>query len=316
METKVNTTLVGAFVLGLGALLLAALLWLASGGATPQKHDLYSAVSDESVAGLNVNAPVKYAGVDVGRVRSIRLDPADPDRVQLVFAIAHGTPVRVDTEAMLRTQGLTGIAYVELGGGERNSPLLVPTDKPPYPEIQTKPSLGARLENVLTSALAKLDRASTTIDLLLDETNRKAIASTLTDAAQLMKTLAGRSGSIDAGLRDAARTFDQSAKASVQIGPVLDRIGRSADAVQALGIEGTRASHDAGVAVKALGADAQRFGAEALPELQRLMSELQTLAVSLQRLSEQTQNAPNGLLFGRTPAPPGPGETATGARAP
>ena len=60
----------------------------------------------------------------------------------------------------------------------------------------------------------------------------------------------------------------------------------------------------------------QRFGAETLPELQRLMSELQTLAMSLQHLSEQTQNAPNGLLFGRTPPPPGPGESSPGAHAP
>ena len=46
------------------------------------------------------------------------------------------------------------------------------------------------------------------------------------------------------------------------------------------------------------------------------MGELQTLSASLQRLTEQTRSAPNGLLFGRTPAPPGPGETTSGARAP
>ena len=71
------------------------------------------------MAGLNVNAPVKYNGVDVGKVHDIRLDPADPMRVTLEFAIERGTPIKTDTEAVLTTQGLTGIAYVELSGSHR-----------------------------------------------------------------------------------------------------------------------------------------------------------------------------------------------------
>ncbi len=311
-----NYTLVGAFVLGLGLLLVAGALWLASGGAWQQRQDFYLALLDESVAGLNVNAPVKYNGVDVGRVHSIRLDPLKPDRVQLVFALDHGTPVRADTEAMLKTQGLTGIAYVELAGGAPGSPLLPATSEAPYPEIRTKPSLSARLENVLSSTLAKLDRVSTTIDLVLSEENRRAFTGILVDVGRFTHTLAARSGSIDAGLRDAARTFEHGARASAQFAPVLERIGHGADAVQMLGQDAAKASRDAGQTVNAVGTDLRRFGAETLPEVQRLMSELQTLSASLQRLSEQTQSAPNGLLFGRTPAPLGPGETATGVRTP
>lgn len=307
-----NYTLVGAFVLGLGALAVAITLWLASGGAWQKRQDRYLALIDESVAGLNVNAPVKYNGVNVGRVHSIRLDPLNPERVQLVFALDHGTPVRIDTEVVLKTQGLTGIAYAELSGGAPGSPLLPATSVAPYPEIRTKPSLGARLENVLSSALAKLDRVSTAIDQVLNEENRRAFSAILVDASKLTQVLAARSGTIDAGLRDAARTVERSARASAQLGPVLERIGHGADAVQMAGQDAARASRDAGLTVNAVGADLRRFGAETLPQVQRLMSELQALSVSLQRLSEQTQDAPNGLLFGRTPAPLGPGETATG----
>jgi len=117
METKVNTALVGAFVLALGAALVAGVLWLAAGGGFQEKPTLYLALVGESVSGLNVNAPVKYRGVDVGRVRAIRLDPENPEQVRLLFAIDRGTPIKEDTEAVLKTQGLTGIAYVELDGG-------------------------------------------------------------------------------------------------------------------------------------------------------------------------------------------------------
>ena len=74
METKVNYAAVGAFVVLLGAVLIASVLWLASGGAWQKKFDLYLAIEDESVAGLNLNAPVKYNGVDVGKVQQIQLE--------------------------------------------------------------------------------------------------------------------------------------------------------------------------------------------------------------------------------------------------
>ena len=94
METKVNFAVVGAFVLLLGTVLVAGALWLASGGAFQKKYDVYQAVVNESVAGLNLNAPVKYNGVDVGKVKEIRLDSGSPERVILRFAIERGTPIR------------------------------------------------------------------------------------------------------------------------------------------------------------------------------------------------------------------------------
>ena len=64
-------------------------------------------MTEESVAGLNLNAPVKYNGVEVGKVSDIRLDPVNPEKVRLTFAIEHGTPIKADTVAVLKTQGLT-----------------------------------------------------------------------------------------------------------------------------------------------------------------------------------------------------------------
>jgi phospholipid/cholesterol/gamma-HCH transport system substrate-binding protein len=176
--------------------------------------------------------------------------------------------------------------------------------------IQTKPSLSARLENVLTSVLAKLDSTSTNINALLSEDNRKAVSSTLADIAVVARTIAARKDSIDTGIVQASRTFEQTARVSAQAGPVIERIGRSADAIEKMGQEVARTSVGAGKTVDTVGADLQRFGAETMPELQRLMSELGVLSASLRRLTEQTERDPRGLLFGRQPAPPGPGETA------
>ena len=306
-----NYALVGGFVLALSAVLVAGILWLASGGAFQKKYDLYLAIEDESVAGLNLNAPVKYSGVDVGKVRKIWLDPVNPERVLLMFAIEQGTPIKEDTVAVLKTQGLTGIAYVELSGGAVDAPPLRVIGKNQYPVIRTKPSLSARLENVLTTALAKLDSTSNSINALLSEENRAAFKSTLADMAIVARTIAARKDTIDAGIANATRTVENTSRVTAQVGPVIDRIGRSADALEKMGNEVALASASVGKTDDAVGADVRRLTAEAAPELERLLGEMSVLAASLRRLSEKIEGSPGGLLLGRRPVPAGPGEGAT-----
>lgn len=311
-----NYPLVGAFVLVLGSVLVAGVLWFASGGAFQKSHDIYRAIVFESVAGLNLDAPVKYNGVDVGKVRQIRLDPGNPEQVNLLFAIERGTPVREDTVAVLKVQGLTGIAYVELSGGKRDSPLLGPGPDGGPPVIRTKPSLGARLENVLTTVLAKLDSTSNNINAVLSDENRTALRDALADIATVARTVAARKDTIDAGIASAARTFEGSARVAAQLGPVIDRVGRSAAAVEKMGAQAGEASTAAGKTVESVGADVKRFTNETLPELERLLGELSVLSTSLRRLSEQTETNPAGLLFGRQPVADGPGEAPSGSRKP
>lgn len=303
-----NYALVGAFVLVLGAVLIAGALWLASGGAFQKKYDLYLAIEEESVAGLNLNAPVKFNGVDIGKVREIRIDADNPERVKLLFAIERGTPIKDDTVAILKTQGLTGIAYVELSGGTRDAAPLSAKPGSDYPVIQTRPSLSARLENVLTSVLAKLDSTSKNINAILSEENQASLKNALADIATVAHTIAARKETLDAGMANAARTFENSAGASARLGPVIDRVGRAADAIEKMGNEVATTSAGAGRTVSAVGNDVKRFTSETLPELERLLGELGALSTSLRRLTEQTERNPSGLLFGRQPVPEGPGE--------
>ena len=311
-------------MLVLGALLIAGVLWLASGGALQKKYDFYLAIVQESVAGLNLNAPVKYNGVDVGKVKNIQLDPDNPERVRLIFAIERGTPIKIDTIAVLKTQGLTGIAYVELDGGARNAAPLLATGNNQYPVIQTKPSLSTRLENVLTTVLAKLDSTSNNIDSLLSKENRESFKSALTDMATISKTIAARKDLIDASIVNVARTANNTAHATQELSPIIakveplvdqlmvttNQINHSAAAIEKAGNEAAIASNSAGKVVESAGSNFERYTNETLPEVQRLLGELNELSASLKRLSEQTERDPASLLRGRSSVPAGPGESS------
>lgn len=308
MEDKVNYTLVGIFVLGLGAALVIAVLWLAAGLNTQKKYEPYQSVIKESVAGLSVAAPVKYLGVDVGKVSEIAIDPQNSRQVRVKFLIERGTPIKQDTEAVMKSQGLTGIAYIELSGGSVGSPPLLATSDVPVPLIRSKPSLSARLEDVLTSVLANVNRTAANLDAVLDAGNRAALKQTLADTASLVHALAAQQGTISAGIADGARTAKNAARASDRLGPAIERIATSADALRKMGSDISRTSDSASRTVDTAASGVQQIVTETLPELQRLLAEMNALSASVRSLSEQTERNPSSLIRGAPQRQPGPGE--------
>jgi len=331
MEDKLNPTLVGAFVLLLGAALVAGVLWLAAGVGGGKPTAPYQSIFTESVAGLNLDAPVKYLGVDVGKVKRITIDPDNPRQVRLGLLIEQGTPVKQDSEAVLKSQGLTGIAYVELSGGTVGSPPLVATAEGQVPLIRSKPSLGARLENVMTTVLASVDRTSRSLNTLLGDDNQAAIKQSLADASALLHTLAEQRGQLASGITDIATTARHAAQASAQLGPAVAALGPAVAAVgpalahvgpaldkveaaaasvdrmaQAAGLASTRA----GQAAEAALGGVQQLRGDTLPGLDRLLAELGPLVGSLRQLSEQLRTQPGSLLVGGAVRAPGPGEGA------
>lgn len=293
MESKVNFTIVGLFTLTLVAALIAILLWLGTGGRYYKIYDTYYAYMNESVSGLNLNAPVKYRGVAVGNVRDITLDPANSERVRLLLKIERGTPVKEDSVAVLRTQGLTGIAYVELTGGSLQSPLLKAKRDEKYPVIRTGPSLMARMDTALTSLLANVSRVSDNVNAVLDEDNRRAFKRSLAQIDAVTGVLAARSTTIEAGVNNAAKTLEHTARASADLGLLIERAGRSAEAVERLANETSRSA----AAVPGT-----------LQGMQLLVDDLRELSASLRRVSDQLERNPNALLFGKPQPEPGPGE--------
>ncbi|MBI5776598.1 MAG: outer membrane lipid asymmetry maintenance protein MlaD [Nitrospirae bacterium] len=70
----------------------------------------------DTVSGLRPGASIEIAGVEVGRVKAIRLDE---DRAVATFAINDGIKLYDDTIASVKTRGIIGEKFVSLspGGG-------------------------------------------------------------------------------------------------------------------------------------------------------------------------------------------------------
>jgi phospholipid/cholesterol/gamma-HCH transport system substrate-binding protein len=308
MEARVNYAIVGAFVLVLGAALIGGILWLSSGGAARTAYDTYLTYMDESVSGLSLDAPVRYRGVEVGRVRRIALAPSNIEQVQLTMEIERGTPVKVDTVAILRTQGLTGIGYIELTKGLQDSPPLLAKPGERYPVIRSGPSLIARLDSAISSLLTNVNRSSESFNALMDETNRAAITQTLADLRVVSSALAARASAIDAGLANGARAMENAARLTGELSQLAERIQRSADAFDRMSATIARTSEKANDSLDRARAEAGQFAAETLPEVQQLVTDLRELTGSLRRFSEQLERNPSVLLYGKPASKRGPGE--------
>ena len=328
METKVSYTLVGLFVIVLGLALTGAVLWLTV-GAQDKIFDTYVVYVQESVAGLNPKATVRYRGVDVGQVSRIRLDPKRPDRVELVLDIERGTPIREDTVATLVVQGLTGLATVELTGGDPESPDLTAAEGMLYPEIPSSPSLIKRLDDAFTDAMNKLDRLSSDLAALLRPENQRAVSEILANLSALSELIAGRSGNIqdileslktvggvlvdhrdDIGqaLGAAQETLENSAKASAELNRLMAQIGAGANAVQRMADTISATSVSLNKTVLDSRRDLQQLTARTTPELNALLYELTRLTDTIQKFVQELDRNPQILLFGKPGARPGPGE--------
>jgi phospholipid/cholesterol/gamma-HCH transport system substrate-binding protein len=74
----------------------------------------------DSVAGLKSGASVEIAGVEVGRVDGIGLDPQQSGRARVKLKMQRGVKLQEDVIASVRTRGIIGDRYVLLkpGGSE------------------------------------------------------------------------------------------------------------------------------------------------------------------------------------------------------
>ncbi|RKZ24699.1 hypothetical protein DRQ26_07040, partial [bacterium] len=190
MESRINYTLVGLFVVLLLAGLIAFAFWLGKYGGK-QEYDYYHVYMSESVSGLSADASVKYRGVEVGTVEHIGLNPKNSEEVKLLLKIKHKTPIKVDTTATLKSFGITGLAFIELTGSSKDASLLIKTgDK--IPVIPSSASTFAQIDESLKHLAAKSALALDKFDRLLSEKNLKNIEDILSETKMLVKDVRGQ----------------------------------------------------------------------------------------------------------------------------
>ena len=111
---------VGVFVLlGLGCL---AYLAIHRGKMEIMGSGYQFLVNFDNISGLKQGATVEVAGVDVGRVESIRLSPGD--RAQVTLRLEPDLKLHDDAIASIRTKGIIGDKFVKLSPG--SSEKLIP----------------------------------------------------------------------------------------------------------------------------------------------------------------------------------------------
>jgi phospholipid/cholesterol/gamma-HCH transport system substrate-binding protein len=124
VETRSNKILVSFVVALVLAAMIAFALWMTANRRSAGRP--YDIVIDRSVSGLVVGSPVTFSGVPVGRVSSVRLDPARPGSVRVrIDIIDDDLPIAEGTVARLKGDLLFGTALLSLERESRSGrPLL------------------------------------------------------------------------------------------------------------------------------------------------------------------------------------------------
>jgi phospholipid/cholesterol/gamma-HCH transport system substrate-binding protein len=178
----------GLFVTcGFGMIFLA-IIWL--GMSRYFKNGRYYATYfNESVQGLDVDSPVKYRGVAIGRVERIVVAP-DAKLIQVVLKIEPDQKLDDKIVAQLKSVGITGSMFIELDRKTNGAPNLSPSLSFPseYPIVASKPSNISKMLHSIDDALNQirgmdLEKISEKVQLTLNsieqvmaDTNVKTIS--------------------------------------------------------------------------------------------------------------------------------------------
>lgn len=308
MENKAHAMAAGIFVVALTAILIGLAAWLTRDTGV---RDAYEISTRETVTGLQEQAPVRFRGVDVGKVKRIGFDPQSTGNVLLRLEIDREAPLTQKTFAVLSQQGITGLAFIQLDDEAPGAPRLQPNEDQP-PRIPLKPGLLAKLEERGEAILNKIDLVAGRINILLADDNQKRFASALTNidkAAASTQQLAER---LD---KTVTQKLDP---ALAEAGPAMRSVRNSADAIGKtaadFGVTARRLNEKDGPmdrladGAQALSHAADSFNAATLPRINRVTEDTQRAVRQLGRAVTSINDNPQSLIWGSGRAEPGPGE--------
>jgi phospholipid/cholesterol/gamma-HCH transport system substrate-binding protein len=305
MSGKSSKFLIGLFVIA-GLLIGAVVIIWVSAADMFMKGATYVSYFDESVQGLQTDSAVKYRGVEIGKVDSIRVAP-DYRLIEVVMKINLSGDLQNQIFSQLRTAGITGIVFIELDhirAGDRLDFQTV-AFKSAYPIIPTRRSDISRfladsdkiMQNIkeidFKGISVQLKNTTKALETFLagDRTNRilsnlESMSVNLDESvASLNKTIAG--GKIDGVFKETTETL-------VNARQVIDRARKEIE-----GLNIAQHTTKTGVILDTLD---QRTKSITL-DLQDTAENLRITSEYLQKLAESLNNNPSELIFSR-PAPP------------
>jgi len=186
MDSKREQALVGVFVIIATALLVATIFGI-NGAFGPS--GLKFTVFFKNAGGLEPGSIVRYAGIRVGRVDKIAVDPKDSSRIMLGFNVDPGVPIKTDTLAKIASMSALGENFLELVPGKPESPLAKSGSTLPSKEFfgindvaDMLNELGPDVQDLVNNLNDRVTQLQKTIDRandVLNDQNREHLASSL-----------------------------------------------------------------------------------------------------------------------------------------
>jgi phospholipid/cholesterol/gamma-HCH transport system substrate-binding protein len=315
MNNKVNYTFVGITVLVGLAMIFAFTYWMLK-PSNEEETQRYLIFFDESVFGLNLDAPVKFRGITVGKVIDLRINKKNTQQVKVTVDIRRSTPVNSSTVAKLTAQGITGLTYINLTQGEHDAPALKVEDPWPYPVIKSVPSFFENFEHSLGELTTRLSKTLDNTDKLLDNKNQQEISRLLSKSADVMQKLdIMLSDGTIAHLQSTAKNLDSITKKIDALVPNIDafvaktvswekEINKSFTTIKDTYLNMDNKMNDMAVTFES----AKKSFATMAKHLDATLQESQYLMIDMQESVQELQKSPSDILYKETKPHLGPGE--------
>ena len=304
MENRAYAVAVGLFTLVLGSGVVFLFMWFS--GDT-EKRDSYRLESRYAVTGLNLQAPVRFRGVEVGRVESITFEGKDSRSILIAVSIKSDTPITRGTYGQLGSQGVTGLAYVILDDDGDKPERLSPADSEKT-RIPMRQSFFDEIAGSGKTLVADANEVARRLRILLDEKNQAQFMRTLSGLEAATRGIADAARKLDPAIRNMPAVTDEARKAFARADTLLANMNKLttelAQRVDTLERVSKSAEQVGGAAQSLSGAAVD----DTLPRINALLEELARNSRNLDRLLLELNEQPASLVFGRPGAAPGPGE--------
>jgi phospholipid/cholesterol/gamma-HCH transport system substrate-binding protein len=238
MESKKEQAFVGAFVIIAAALLIATIFGIE--GAFGRAGNTFL-VYFKNAGGLEPGAIVRYAGIRVGRVEKVDIDPRDPARVIMRIGVDDEVPVKTDSLAKIASLSALGENFLEISPGKPESPRAKSGSVLPSKEFfgitdvaDMLNKLGPDVQDLVGHLNDRVVQLKVTIDRtndLLNDENRAHVSGTLNNLNGMLaedrpriKSALGHIDDTSAKLGPTVDQFKQTAKQADETLKKLDQV--------------------------------------------------------------------------------------------